>query len=119
MGYTPCHRFRFICCFTSCSTARVILRRIVYRWRKPVHTAYCTLNHRASASSYQLSNMKDPARDSNRRPQWLEARTLTATPPSPPHLATEEDSYVDRYSVSSQDCLVKHEDSTLLLVCSM
>ena len=32
-------RFRFICCFTSRSTARVILRRVVYRWRKPVHTA--------------------------------------------------------------------------------
>ena len=31
-------RFRFICCFTSRSTARVILRRVVYRWRKPVHT---------------------------------------------------------------------------------
>ena len=28
-----------ICCFTSCSTARVILRWVVYRWRKPVHTA--------------------------------------------------------------------------------
>ena len=27
--------------------------------------------------------MKRPARDSNRRPQRLEARTLTATPPSP------------------------------------
>ena len=25
---------RFICCFTSRSTARVILRRVVYRWRK-------------------------------------------------------------------------------------
>ena len=32
-------RFRFICCFMSRSTARVILRRVVYRWRKPVHTA--------------------------------------------------------------------------------
>ena len=32
-------RFRFICCFTSRSTARVILRRVVYRWRKPVHCA--------------------------------------------------------------------------------
>ena len=46
-------------------------------------SAYCTVNHRASASNYQLSNMKRPARDSNRRPQRLEARTLTATPPSP------------------------------------
>ena len=29
----------FICCFTSHSTARVILRWVVYRWRKPIHTA--------------------------------------------------------------------------------
>ena len=29
----------FICCFTSSSTARVILRLVVYRWRKTVHTA--------------------------------------------------------------------------------
>ena len=46
-------------------------------------SAYCTVNHRASASNYQLSNMKRPARDSNRRLQRLEARTLTTTPPSP------------------------------------
>ena len=44
-------------------------------WRKPVHI-YCTVNHRASASNYQLSNIKRPARDSNRWPQRLEARTL-------------------------------------------
>ena len=52
-------------------------------------SAYCTVNHRASASNYQLSNMKRPARDSNRQPQRLEARTLTATPPSPPGLTSE------------------------------
>ena len=46
-------------------------------------SAYCTVNHWASASNYQLSNIKRPARDSNRRPQRLEARTLTTTPPSP------------------------------------
>ena len=46
-------------------------------------SADCTVNHRALASSYQLSNMKHPAQDSNRRPQRLEARTLTATPSSP------------------------------------
>ena len=45
-------------------------------------SAYCTVNHQASTSNYQLSNMKRPARDSNRRPQRLE-RTLTATPLSP------------------------------------
>ena len=28
-------------------------------------SAYCTVNHRASASNYQLSNMKRPARDLN------------------------------------------------------
>ena len=47
-------------------------------------SAYCTVNHRASASNYQLSNIKRPARHSNRQPQRLEARTLTATPPSAP-----------------------------------
>ena len=47
-------------------------------------SAYCTVNHRALASNYQLFNMKRPARDSNRRPQRLEARTVIATPPSPP-----------------------------------
>ena len=46
-------------------------------------SAYCTVNHRASASNYQISNMNRPARDSNRRPQRLEVRTLTTTPPSP------------------------------------
>ena len=59
---------------------------------EPVHTSwsrFCTVNHRASASNYQLSNMKRPARDSNRQPQRLEASTLTATPPSPPF--NEED----------------------------
>ena len=30
-------------------------------------SAYCTVNNRASASNYQLSNMKSPARDSNWR----------------------------------------------------
>ena len=28
-----------ICCFTLVSTARVILRWVVYRWREPVHIA--------------------------------------------------------------------------------
>ena len=44
--------------------------------------AYCTVNHRALASNYQLSRMKRPARDLNRRPQRLVARTLTTTPPT-------------------------------------
>ena len=65
------------------STARVILRRVVLQVEEI--SAYCTVNHRASASNYQLSNMKRPARDSNRRPQRLEVRTLTTTPPSPRH----------------------------------
>ena len=47
-------------------------------------STYCTVNHRASASNYQLSNMKGPARDLNRWPQRLEVGTLTSTPPSPP-----------------------------------
>ena len=78
-------RFRFS--FTSRSTARVILRRgSLHGWRKPVHTSwsrFCTVNHRALASNCQLSNMKYPGRDLNRRPQRLKASTLIATPPSP------------------------------------
>ena len=46
-------------------------------------SAYCTVNHRALASNYQLFNMKRSARDLNLRPQRLEARTLTTPPPSP------------------------------------
>ena len=46
-------------------------------------SAYCTVNHWALGISYQLSNMKHPAQDSNWWPQRLEARSLTATPPSP------------------------------------
>ena len=74
-------RFRFICCFyvTFNSQGHIATGSL----QVEETSAYCTLNHRASASNYQLSNMKRPARDSNRRPQRLEARTLTATPPSP------------------------------------
>ena len=53
---------------------------------EPVHTTwsrFCTVNHRASASNYQLSNMKYPGRDSKRQPQRFKASTLTATSPSP------------------------------------
>ena len=56
------------------------------RVEEPVHTSwsrFCTVNHRASASNYQLSHMKCPARDSNWRPQRFEASTLTTTQPSP------------------------------------
>ena len=73
--------FRFICCFTSCSTTRVILRRVLLQVEET--SAYCTVNHRALASNHKLSNMKRPAQDSNRRPQRLKARTLTAIPLSP------------------------------------
>ena len=38
-GYIFMMVYLFICCFTSLSTARVILQQVVYRWRKPVHTA--------------------------------------------------------------------------------
>ena len=51
-----------------------------------VHTSwsrFCTVNHQAPASNYQLSNMKRPGLYSNRWPQRLKASTLTATPPSP------------------------------------
>ena len=88
--------FRFISCFMSHSTARVLLLWVVYRWRKPVHTSWSrprsrfyTVNHRALASNYQLSNMKRQGRDSNGRPQRLKASTLIATPQSPPPLFPE------------------------------
>ena len=51
-------------------------------------SAYCTENNRASASNYQLSNMKRQAWDLKRWPQRLEVRTLTTSPPSP--LTTKE-----------------------------
>ena len=50
---------------------------------KPVHTSwsrFCTVNHWASVSNYQLSNMKHLGQDLNRQPQRLKASTLTATP---------------------------------------
>ena len=62
-------------------------------------SAYCTVNHRASASNYQLSNMKRPARDSNQRPQRLEARTLTTTPPSPLARAIRHSDIINGLSV--------------------
>ena len=37
-------------------------------------SAYCTVNHQASASNYQLSNMKRPAQDSNRCVGWSKER---------------------------------------------
>ena len=51
-----------------------------------VHTSWsrlCTVNHWASASNYQLSNMKCSGRDSNRQCQRLKASTLTATTTEP------------------------------------
>ena len=47
-------------------------------------SAYCNVNHRALPSNYQLSNMKYPARDSNRRPQRLKPRTLNCYTTEPP-----------------------------------
>ena len=55
-----------------------------------VHTTwprFCTVNHWALASNYQLSNMKCPGQDSNRRPHRLKASTLTATPPGSRHMS--------------------------------
>ena len=80
------HRFRFICCFTLRSNSQGHIATGSLQVEET--SAYCTVNHQASARNYQLSNMKRPARDSNRQPQRLEARTLTATPPSPLFTAT-------------------------------
>ena len=52
------------------------------RVEEPVHTSwssFCTVNHQAPASNYQLSNMKSPGQDSNRRPQRLNVSAVTAT----------------------------------------
>ena len=60
---------------------------------EPMHTnwsRFCTVNHRASASNCQLSNMKCPGRDLNQSPQRLKASTLTATSLSPLLNAVEE-----------------------------
>ena len=45
---------------------------------------FCTVNHRASASNYQLSNTKHPDQDSNWRPQRLKASTLHHRAPTNP-----------------------------------
>ena len=53
---------------------------------EPVDTSwsrFCTVNHWASLSNFQLSNMRHPTRDSTWHPERLEVRTLTTTPPSP------------------------------------
>ena len=91
--------FRFVC-FTLHSTARVILRRAVLQVEET--SAYCTVNHWASAGNYQLSNMKRLARHSNRWRQRLEARTLTATPPSPLFQFME----VCRLNVDALSCMI-------------
>ena len=106
--------FRFTCFFTSRSTARVILRWVVLQEEET--SAYCTVNHPASASNYQLSNMKRPARDSNRRRQRLEARTLTATPPSPRHYLNHKEYIATSYRPYSgfiymqctRECIIRH-----------
>ena len=83
------YRFRFIFLFYVVFNRRRqghVATGSFTGWRKPVHTSrprFCTVNHGASASNYQLSNMKCPGRDSNRPPQRLKASTLTATPTSP------------------------------------
>ena len=52
------------------------------RVEEPVHTRFkitrfCTVNHRASVSNFQLSNMKSLGRDLNWRLQRLKASILT------------------------------------------
>ena len=69
------------------------MRRVVLQVEET--SAYCTVNHRALASNYQLSNMKRPARDSNRQPQRLEVRTFNRYTTKPPdNLKTENRSAI-------------------------
>ena len=67
-------------------------------------SAYCTVNHRALASNYQLSNMKRPAQDLNRRPQRLEERPLTTTPPSPRSITYENKKKYYLFTLRSVYC---------------
>ena len=74
---------------------------------EPVHTSCsrcCTVNHQASASNYQLSSMKHPALDSNRRHQRLKMITLTATPPTPTSTSLQATTYpkTDGFKSSSK-----------------
>ena len=103
--------YLFICCFTSRSTARFILQPVVYRWRK--NGAYSTVNHRASASNYRLSNMKRPARDSNQWPRRLEVKTLTATPPRPQYLIGSTKMKIDAILMIETNCINKNTSCSI------
>ena len=54
---------------------------------EPVHTSWSrfyTVNYRALAGNYQISNMKRPGRDSNWQPQeveWNHSNRYTTEPP--------------------------------------
>ena len=89
LGYSIVERsrMRFYLLFYIVFNRQGILRWVVLQVEET--SAYCTVNHWASASNYQLSNMKRPALDSNQLPQRLEARNLTTTPPSPPAAGCE------------------------------
>ena len=85
-------------------------------------SGYSTVNHRASASNYQLSNMKRPPGNSNQRLQRLEARTLTTTPPSPPDNVEpalvfnnykKECFYQELYNVTYKDCMISGTDQLI------
>ena len=76
-GYRPLTTFEFIFIYKLFYVAFNSQGHIATGSSQVEETsAYCTVNHQASASNYQLSNMKRPARDLNRRPKRLEVRTL-------------------------------------------
>ena len=97
------HRFRFIFLFYVMFNNQGHIATDSLRVEEPVHTCWsicCTVNHRASASNYQLSNMKCLARNSNRRPQRLKASTLTTTSPSLPSHYVDLQDVISIWSVS-------------------
>ena len=62
-------RLRFIFFFYITFNSQGYIATVSLQWEEPVHTSwsrFCAVNHQASASNYQLSNMKRPGRDSNR-----------------------------------------------------
>ena len=75
----------FICCFCVMFNSQGDIATGSLRLEEPVHTSwsrFCTVNHRASASNYQVSNMKSPARDLNQQSQRLEVSSPLSTPPT-------------------------------------
>ena len=62
-------------------------------------SAYCTVNHRASASNYQLSKMKGPARDSNPAASEVGGENSNRYTTEPPRINLEFNFFVNTNSI--------------------